>query len=402
MPISAAVRTKDLEQLAHEFNRHLLETPGNVLTGNLRCGVAQCARDALLDCAACQSFTSTPAGVKIFRALAQLKHEPEFTASADARVVEAIVNMVHALVNHSSRLDKDWYLSTIVALRDSRLIPSYLDNDDRARQFMVWSLYCEICQLAVISHAISMTFLVLDQEPPALPQTSQTVPKFIDFNLLKRSDRNVHQNDNNSFAPYLKPSDVEISTPEMKKLSDAAMNAFQHNMNVNSSKLAMIFAPEDLAFMDFMSNVYYVPQEDANKPYKALPSASRCCSAVSRHDVEIVALTIAEAYNNCEHLQSVHGPLVEGAHRRGDGPRTAALQRLAKAATKRDNNMQELEAARTTIVTDYGRELLVEMAAVIGYTEAVAKIAGPTGKEPVSKKLQTFLSCLFACCGVCR
>lgn len=43
-------RVANLQECAENFNTHLKETPGVVLTGPLRWAVVVCARDALLNC----------------------------------------------------------------------------------------------------------------------------------------------------------------------------------------------------------------------------------------------------------------------------------------------------------------------------------------------------------------
>jgi hypothetical protein len=293
--LSAAARIQDLEGLAEEFNQDLLNTPGNVLTGNFRCAVAQCARDALRDCGGCQTLSrdTCMGDEQVYRKLAKLSHEPELAVEDSQK---AILNLVHALVNHQTKLSDDWYLSTCVALQDAHLIPAYIE-DEHSRQFMIWSLFCEICLLTVISHGIHMAFLVLDKDPPALPHTSNTVPLFVDFNKIKRSERKVHQSDGISFAPYLRPTDVDINSPELEKLSPEAFKSFQHNMNIHSQKIAMIFAPQDLAFLDFMMDVYYMTNSDINKPYKKLDPITRCADHVTRHDLEVVGMAVAASYD---------------------------------------------------------------------------------------------------------
>mmetsp|Transcript_3927 Transcript_3927/g.6568 ORF Transcript_3927/g.6568 Transcript_3927/m.6568 type:complete len:413 (+) Transcript_3927:60-1298(+) len=403
--LSESDRLKDIEGLAREFNEHLLETPGNVMNGHLRCAVAQCARSALQDCEGCQILSKDgPSREKAFRIIANLEHQPAFTASNDSHVSEAIVNLVHALVNHQTKLDNEWYLSTIVSLRNSRILPSDIAHTPQARQFMIWSLFCEICVLTAISHGVHMTYLVMGREAPALPRTSNTEPQLVDFNAIKRSDRDVHQNDGVAFAPYLRSSDVDINSLELGKLSPQAFQALRHNMDIYSPYVSMIFAPADLDFMDLMTDIFYVPQSSVGRPHVALDPTSRCTDHVTRHDLEVVGVAIAAAYR-CDYSRSLHGSRLLGAKDGNDTNhkqhKDEILQRLAKAASCRPLDMAQVEAARNELVADYSRELLIEAAGMIGVAEAETKLSGPTGQKPLTQKTQSCMKCFFGCFKLC-
>jgi hypothetical protein len=398
--VSEADRLKDIEGLAREFNEHLLETSGNVLNGHLRCAVARCARDALQDCEGCRTLCKdAPMRDKAYRTIAQLGHQPAFTASKDSHVSEAIVNLVHALVNHQTNLDSEWYLSTIVALQNSNLVSADDIRDERARQFMIWSLFCEICVLTTISHGIHMTYLVMGKQAPTLPRTSTTEPQLIDFNTIKRQDRDVRQNDHVAFAPYLRASDVDINSSEIEKLSPEAFRAFQHNMDIYSPKVSMIFAPADLAFLDLMTDIYYVPRSAVARPHTMLDPTTRCTDQASRHDLELLGLVIAASYH-CEHPKSIHGPRLSGTkedksinRQHKDG----VLRRLAEVAANRPLDVSQLETARNELVADYSRELLIEGAGMIGLAEAETKLSGPTGQKPLTQNTQSCMKCMFGC-----
>ena len=404
--LSAAARIQDLEGIAHEFNQHLLKTPGNVLNGNFRCAIAQCARDALRDCSDCQTLSRKNAaragkGGDIYRTLAKLHHEPPLGTASQPH--HAILNLVHALVNHHTKLTAEWYQATSAALQEARLVPDAL-GDKYSRQFMIWSLYCEICLLTAMSHAIHMAFLILDRDPPPLPQTSSTVPTLVDFQKIKRKDRKIHDSDSISVAPYLKPSDLNISSPELKKLSPDAFQSLLRHLDLNSANVAMIFAPQDLAFWDFLEAIWYVPRSDRNHPHKALDSTTRCTDHITRYDLETVALAVATSCDS-QYCQSHHKLLQAGTKKQDklpdDHSRTVALQRLAQTVTMRPFSIDDLDMARNTILTDHSLELLVEAAGMIALVEAQSKIVDSTGRTPsVPLSTRGILNCtllMFRC-----
>lgn len=398
--LSAAARSRDLNSLAREFNTHLRETPGNVLTGDLRCAVAQSARDALRDCGGCISLPAS-AGLKeksAFRAIASLKHEPEFP-SDKPRIREALVTLTHGLVNHQTRFDEEWYQSTIVSLGEAGIVPPHFK--ERQRQYLIWSLFCEVCLLTVVSHGINIAFLAMDKEPPPLPPSSPTSPTHFDFNKIVRKDRKVRQDGKVSFAPYLMAADVDINSQELSRLTDAGQHAVQSNLNSYSALTAMIFAPEDLAFAEFMGGVYFCDNTLEKSPYKPLDPENRCTDFFNRYDVETIAVAVADAYdsNFCREFHIANKAAAvdtnKSEHREG------ALTDFAKAATMRPCSMNALSSARDNLRSDYKDETLVEAAGVIGWMEAVTKIADATGKTPIPKNVQAATACLFGCMKIC-
>lgn len=419
--IATSDRALDLEGFAHEFNQHLLNTPGTVLPGSLRCAIARCARDALQGCNACRKFsresqqqsdplanTAEERKDSVFRTMAKLNHEPPLDldqnnglhttngTDMNRRQHDTIINLVHALVHHQTLLTADWYGSTCVALQDTHLIP-----DDVVNQFMIWSMFCEISLLVAVSHGIHMAFLTLGRTAPLLPRTSSTAPTMLNFKNLKRSDRPLRDANRHSWAPYLLHSDMNIDSSELNKLSPEALSSLQRHMDLASGTMAMVLAPQDLAIMDFMADVYYVSSADVYRPYRPLDSRTKC-PGVTRRDLEILAVAIAEA-RHCEYYQSKHALLLQGTRKEYstfDGTtttttstRAAALERLAAAATLRPYQADQMELARNEVLQHFSLELLVEAAGTIGVMEAWTSVANATGRGPLPASRRRLLSC---------
>lgn len=279
----------DLAAYGFKFGQHLVNTAGMVLTGPQRLAVAKAAREALT-CKGCASL----GGVCIhpgmaMEAIRDVKHDS--TVDLDP----ILLNLVYTVVNHQSMLDDEWYHKTIQALEGTKLVGDEVQGDTRRN--LVRSLFCETVLLAAASHAINMTFVILGRDPPPLPSAGDMKeapnPTMVDVTTFLKPGRAVIENLSICGAPYVLYKDMEfgdfVSKHEHKLLSEF--------MREEPPYVACGFAPKDMVFTccDLVDCYLYDQSKVILMPWQALDSAQHC-PGVTRHDKEMVASTLAKAY----------------------------------------------------------------------------------------------------------
>lgn len=174
-------RLSDLRQIAIDFSNHLKTSPGTILTPNQRLGVAICARDALLQCKGCiQSLNDGVCPFRLFSYCAEIKHEPNFPVrgssddSNEEDIDACLVNIIHTVILHQSKLDTRWYEDCISALQSCGILKNYTEynqcaDDANELELASQALFCEIILLIAMSHGIHSTFLTLGIDVPPLP-----------------------------------------------------------------------------------------------------------------------------------------------------------------------------------------------------------------------------------------
>lgn len=176
-------RLEDLKQVATDFSNHLRTSPGTILTPNQRLGVAICTRDALLNCDGCiQSLNGGVCPFRLYNYCAEIKHEPGFPTPPTQDINDSkrddinacLVNIIHAIIFHQSKLNEKWYEDCINALQSCGILEDYIEHNSCAEdanelEQASQAAFCEIILLVATSHGIHSTFLTLGLDVTPLP-----------------------------------------------------------------------------------------------------------------------------------------------------------------------------------------------------------------------------------------
>ena len=169
--VSADDRRRKLETFAKgAFAKNLLTTDLVHLSSGLRWAIAKCARDALVEgCQGCASLGTNvclPRGCVVAKELDALNHTPSFLLpSLPEQIQVAIVKLVHSVINMQARLDFAWYQATIQELLDSGILDYYNRSCkvEDTTEIKLYAIFAEIVLVAVTSHGIHSTYLVIGQ-----------------------------------------------------------------------------------------------------------------------------------------------------------------------------------------------------------------------------------------------
>jgi hypothetical protein len=228
--ITPTERVEQYETLARDFfQNHIPRVQGVNLSPALRWAIVQCALDALEACPACNDSCELPKdvclrpGSKILPIIQRMEH-CEFpnvdididdmlldttimdiytvmdtsTSTMDATTIAAndaaiakstLRNLIHTVINHQGRINKEWYEDTIQALKEScgsllsssPLMPpgNHKEQNDTTistttstttSMIRVHSIFAEILVLTVVTQCIHGTYLVLDRPLPPFPK----------------------------------------------------------------------------------------------------------------------------------------------------------------------------------------------------------------------------------------
>jgi hypothetical protein len=273
-------RQESLESVAAALNDHLKGVPGTVLQAKIRLGIAKCAQQAVW-CEGCNGLVVPagtclrPDGVKFAKLCADLDHHggpasksydsclscsqsadevtvfPFEHCKLESSQVSLLTSIVHAIVRHQGRLDKQWYADTIQALKASQIVPQVRKEDDPDAILAINAAFCEITYLAAMTHGIHMVFLLLDKNMPALPSFEEIPaslePLGIHFPSLLLKQRQVQQNDKVAFAPYFLAKDIDTKSAEFQKLPPEYGTLLLEETQMNMGPwVASVFAITDL------------------------------------------------------------------------------------------------------------------------------------------------------------
>jgi len=314
-------RLRDLQHAAANFSTHLKTSPGTILPPHVRLGVAICARDALLRCKCCALATT---GVCCLRPgssfydflLQQKEHEPfptncnrddEAQQSMSDDTKACLVNIIHTVVCHQSKINDMWYKDSIGALQSCGILADHVKQSkncvdcdgDTTNELELGSqaVFVEIILLAVTSHGIHSTFLALEVDIPALPTWEEMKgapePMHICYSSLLHR---VRRDESKAFAPYFLAKDIRKNSPECKKIEKEVWNEFKFICGLGPY-ICGTFAPNDIVMFQtrFMSS-FYLTIGEMLLNWGELDS-TRHCSHVTRHDMETVANAVAVAHS---------------------------------------------------------------------------------------------------------
>eukprot|EP00541_Cyclophora_tenuis_P018887 CAMPEP_0116578060 /NCGR_PEP_ID=MMETSP0397-20121206/21486_1 /TAXON_ID=216820 /ORGANISM="Cyclophora tenuis, Strain ECT3854" /LENGTH=222 /DNA_ID=CAMNT_0004107387 /DNA_START=172 /DNA_END=840 /DNA_ORIENTATION=- len=204
------------------------------------------------------------------------------------------------------------------------------------------------------------------------------------------TDRKIRHDDKVAFTPFLKPSDFDINSPEVKKIPETAISALLDSMDTLSVWCGLVFSPEDLDFARYFYFMYYVEESQKSVPNSHLDPKTRCSSSFNRHDVEVLAVSICNAYKSKFSL-AAHSLLLTGSQEgKVSNPeaRKQGLAQLAEAVTARPLDVTKLAQVRGRIEAEFGREFLVEACGVAGAMELLTKVDDATGKTPLPSSVR--------------
>lgn len=275
-----------LRQLANKFSRHLETVPGSALKPEHRLFVVSQARTAL-SCTACSDQLGEHfIEKKVFDALAK-SHDDE---KEDTQLL-CLTRIVHGIINYQASLNIHWYQDAIKDLESSGVTSRIAAcNESTMALAPCYVAFAEIVTLSSISHGIHVAFLTLDMEVPPLPVNAAPGPSNINYvSLLKRPFRLG----SDTPAPYFLWSDINRSSPELKKLRETSFARPPECLDPTSPAVGIIIALEDLfMFQHFMDATYLSSTLNVLRAWKPLDPDNHCPS-VTRYDVELVAKTIA-------------------------------------------------------------------------------------------------------------
>ncbi|CAB9499776.1 expressed unknown protein [Seminavis robusta] len=305
--ISVSDRIGALEECAIKFKDHLIDTSGVALTAILRLAVAQCARDAVY-CKECAKELPRDAclrpGTKIYGKVAAIHHSVPRLEGVSDQAEQVIVTIVHTMVNHQGRMDKDWYDDSLEAISKVGLVPESVQQQEK-RHCLVISAFAEIMCIATMSHGINMAFLTMGRPVPRLPSQDEILggtahgqgPLLLDWStILKKAPT---QDLSVAFAYHFKQGDIDKKSKDYLRISEKARRDMKVYGDPLHPSICLVFAAEDIWMLHHMESIYYIPEKDMMALFRTrLDPTVRCANEFSRFDVEFVAHEVA-ANNNC-------------------------------------------------------------------------------------------------------
>jgi hypothetical protein len=249
-PLTPSQRVDDLKAAAHQFSKCLIETPGVVLTAELRWAVAVCARDALVDCPGCCTLGGHDVCLlpgASFRVIADLNHKPSFPVRVSSEAEDVLRNLVHAVVNHQSKTDSKWHDGTVKAIGGLKFVPDKFAGESRIS--LLHSLFCEAVALTCVSHSTSISFLALGQETPPLPvledMKDSPKPLMLDMTTILRKGRGLRRDPLVGFIPHVEFNDFEPRLLRERFPADF-VKSLQANFKMFAPMFGVSFSPQDL------------------------------------------------------------------------------------------------------------------------------------------------------------
>ena len=287
------------------YHVYLKERGGVVLSAETRLSIAHCARDALIQCKGCKSLpkeTCVMAGTDVYTLISErLEHyESAMLKHSSPSAHHTITVLVHALINHQSILDEQWYHRTIEALDTSPLIPSSFVGERRS--FYVLALFSEIVHVTTLSHSLNSFFLSTGHEIPALPDHvgSPSEPSFFDWTkILRTKTTNLRLDKTVAWAPFIVSADVKRDSSEFAKLPLSALDKriLFDSMDAKFPWSCVSFAPEDLVWLRRWFSVSYLhSMDDFLFPFFPLDPSFRCSDSFSRYLVEFTAEQVSKVH----------------------------------------------------------------------------------------------------------
>jgi hypothetical protein len=317
--LSFSERLALLTVFVDRYQTSLATEGGSVLSARVRLAIAHAARQALLSSSeeecpskllSCRDTSCLRAGTNIHQLLSGQRNgvAPELaqalTNDNDALVVTWLI---HAIVNHQSRLDKAWYEATMQDLDQTSIIPPAITGD--ARQLFLQTLFCELVLVTTIAHSMHCLYLAIGQDPPALPEVGhqeeggrQAEPYWFDWTKAltsKTAARGLYY-DGKAWAPYLPRFAVDVRSLEFAKIPGMARDNlatfFRWRGFVPAPYVAMTYAVADFIWFILWHEVAYVSHTCFFQPFRPLDGTTHCSGSVSRYDLEIVATAVAAAH----------------------------------------------------------------------------------------------------------
>jgi len=292
--LSVKEKQEQLKSTHRVLRAHLLEAPGAVLNSSIRLAVAKCAQT----CTKCKGCDELPMdaclmpGAKFFEVLKGFKHDIDqdnFPQAMDIKIKNLLTNLVHAIVRHQNRLDKEWYDDTIKDLQEC--------NQLNLKGTMANTAFCEIVTIASMSHGVKLLYTLLEEDAPDLPSfedlSQSPQPMEIDITKMLKTKTIIRNKECIANAPYILTADVDQNCPEFAKIPQAYHEKFiQAAVQDMTPFLALSMSPIDLAvFNGMFTNILYLGDQDFIKFNSLNPRHH--CAGVTRFDLEIVATEVA-------------------------------------------------------------------------------------------------------------
>lgn len=298
--VNPTERVAAFEAFAQEFNLYLTETAGISLPAKVRCAIAHEARDALLNgCPDLPSNACLRPGSNIFDTLSKLpKKCGSVMNDYDFKGKEAVIELIHAVMNHQGRLvDQDWCDATIKNLDEANLIPSNITGDNR--KHLLCSAFVEILSITSVSTALHTTFLALEGkkviELPKLEAVKDLSPIYLDWTSLLKIPPKF--NSDACMLPYFLNSYINTESLEYSKISTQGWTAMKA-VSENGPHLAFGWGGEDAYYVLKTSGVLYMDASDLLKFYNTkLNPKVHCVDSFDRFDSETVATAVATAHD---------------------------------------------------------------------------------------------------------
>lgn len=150
-----------------------------------------------------------------------------------------------------------------------------------------------------------MSFLVLGKDPVPLPSFQDIqfapAPHGYDLEKILKPGKTLRQYDWIAHAPFVLLGDIDVQSPEYNKISPVARQSvpstYSHNSWPIQPHVCASLAYEDAYMLSQVQAVLYVPNPDVVLSFRHLNPATKCTSAVTRFELEVVAEAVATAYN---------------------------------------------------------------------------------------------------------
>lgn len=303
--ITPADRIGALEECGVKFKDHLIDVSGIALTAELRLAVATCARDAI-HCKACMDSLPKDVclrpGTRVFERIYNVEHTvPQLEGIANPEVEKVIVSIVHAVINHQGRLDKQWYDDCLEAVRLAGVVQG-TGLEEKKNRYLEYSVFAEILCVATISHCVNLAFLVMGQPVPRLPTMKEIMegrahrdgPLLLDWSALLSNP--PKRDPSSAFAHHFPFADINKGHAEFQRISKQAQKAMETCLDPMHPCLFSGFAPEDTRMISMINDVYYIPDKDMMALFRlTLDPSVRCADDFTRFDIEFTAHHLAKA-----------------------------------------------------------------------------------------------------------
>ena len=316
--VNAVQRLSAIQNLATRFYDHLQTSSGVALKADLRLAIVAEAKYCLDGCNGCSDLPQTAClrpNANIFKILESLHHGTSDTMKELDTVSDEtktmITGVVHAVINHQSRLDFNWYNRTIESIAEARdILPSDIEGDKRT--YLAVSAFQEIVALSVVANSIRFTELLLDtnlvegasnfENLPTLDtiqrsKAGRSQPLYLDWtDLVKRGK--PREDETKCFTPYLYKFDIKKNSPQFMKLSEQAWKEAFDLMFPMTPRFGLTMCGEDLYFVEEVSGLFYLPAEQIPLCFSdKLDDTQFCSDSFNRRDSEWIAHHVAKAHD---------------------------------------------------------------------------------------------------------